>query len=285
MKILILGAGGMAGHLAAVYFTEQGHEVTGFTRTPLPYCDFILGDASDKEVLKSALTSQPYDAVFNCVGVLNKEVDRHKADGIYINSYLPHFVANCLEPTDTKLIHLSTDCVFSGNLGSYHEDSGKDSDTWYGRTKSIGEILDDRNLTFRTSIIGPDRNEKGIGLFNWFIKQDNLVSGYVSAIWSGVTTLTLAQAVERAVIEDICGLYHLVNNEMINKYDLLQLFNTIIREKPIELHQDQTVRLDKSLINNRTDFSFNVPSYTDMITEMKDWIQTHQDLYPHYSKG
>ena len=282
MRILVLGAGGMVGHLVAIYFRDKGHRVTGFSKAPLSYCDSIVGDALDKATLREAFTREPYDAVINCIGVLNKDVDHHMADGIYLNSYLPHFIADCLRNTKTKFIHLSTDCVFSGKSGRYSEDSNKDSDSFYGITKSLGEINDTKNLTIRTSIIGPDSKENGVGLLNWFFKQEESVNGFTSAIWTGVSTITLAQALERALGGDLCGLYHLVNNQTISKYQLLQLFNRYLRKERVEVLPNDSVHVDKSLINHRKDFDFNVPSYEQMIKDTREWIDTHQELYPHY---
>ncbi|MFS0555837.1 SDR family oxidoreductase [Brevibacillus sp. 179-C9.3 HS] len=282
MEILVLGAGGMAGHVATLYFSERGHKVTSFSRTPLPYCETIVGDALNKEMLRDAVNSKPFDAVINCIGVLNKDVDMHPADGIFLNSYLPHYISECLKDKKTKLIHLSTDCVFSGKIGGYNEKSFPESDSLYGRSKLLGEINDSKNLTFRTSIIGPDRNEYGIGLLNWFMKENEKVKGFTSAIWTGVSTVTLAQAIERAIEVDLCGLYHLVNNQLISKYELLQLFNNLVRTAHIEIIADDSVYVDKSLVNNRKDFDFKVPSYEQMIKDTCDWIRSHQEYYPHY---
>lgn len=283
MDVLILGAGGMAGHLAAVYFGERGHNVTGLARSSLPYCETIVGTALDQRFLKQALTSKPYDAIVNCIGVLNKDVDLDLSAGIYLNSYLPHFVVDCLKDKPGKFIHLSTDCVFSGYAGGYRETDERDSHTFYGKTKALGEINESRHVTLRTSIIGPDKNKNGIGLMNWFLMQKGPINGYTSAIWTGVTTLTLAQAVEQAILEDLNGLYHLVNNEKINKYDLLKLFNELLRKEPIEIIPSDSLRVDKSLINSRQDFGFIIPSYEQMIKEIKLWIDAHSELYPHYA--
>lgn len=282
MEILVLGAGGMAGHLTTIFLSEKGHNVTGFSKTKLPFCESFIGDALDKEVVKKAVTDNKFDAVINCIGVLNKDVDHHLSDGIFLNSYLPHFVVESLKDTKTKFIHLSTDCVFSGEKGGYSENSIKDSDSFYGLTKSLGEIQDTKNLTIRTSIIGPDRKDNGSGLLNWFLKQDKSVNGYTNAIWTGVTTITLARAFEHALEEELSGLYHLVNNETISKYDLLQLFNQYLRKESITIIPDDSLRVDKSLLNNRSDFTFTVPSYEEMIKETAEWIRTHRDVYPPY---
>ncbi|ASW43112.1 sugar nucleotide-binding protein [Clostridium isatidis] len=282
MEILILGAGGMAGHLMSIYLQEKGHNVVGFSRKPLDYCENIIGDALQKDVIKEAVTYKKFDVVINCLGVLNKNVDNNISEGIFINSYLPHYIVDCLSKTDTKFIHLSTDCVFSGKDGEYNEDSFKDSDTLYGRTKSLGEINDLKNLTIRTSIIGPDMKEEGVGLLNWFLKQNGPVKGFNSVIWTGVSTITLAQAIEAAIEQNITGLYNLVNNQKISKYELLNLFNNYIKREKIEIIKDDTIHCNKSLINNRKDFNFVVPSYEEMLLDTSRWIVDHKELYKHY---
>lgn len=284
MKFLILGATGMAGHTIAIYLQEQGHDVTAFSKNKFSYCKNIKGDATDKNLLRDILIKNNYDVVINCIGVLNTDCDREPSQAVYLNSYLPHFLSDTLKNTNTKLIHMSTDCVFSGKLGSYDENSFKDGETFYDRTKALGEIVDSKNLTFRNSIIGPDIKENGIGLFNWFMKQNGTINGYTKAIWTGVTTLTLAKAMEKAATENLTGLYNLVNNESITKFDLIKLFNKHIRNSSLNIEPSESVNLNKSLINTRKDFSFIVPSYEDMVIEMKEWIYNHKELYPHYFK-
>jgi dTDP-4-dehydrorhamnose reductase len=282
MKILVLGSVGMAGHLITMYFKEQGHDVTAFSITPFKFCKNIVGDAFDTDFFKQMLVSEEYDAVINCVGLLNQVADNNPDKAVYLNSYLPHLVANTLKDRKTKLIHMSTDCVFAGNTGPYYEDSLRDGLSFYDRTKALGEVVDDKNLTFRNSIIGPDMNVNGIGLFNWFMKQSGTINGYTGAMWTGVTTLTLAKAMERAIDENLTGLYNLVNNTSISKYDLLCLFNKYFRNNSLIIYKSDTLSLDKSLRRKRNDFSFIVPSYEQMIIEMKEWVDTHKELYPLY---
>lgn len=281
LKFLILGATGMAGHTIALYLHEQGHDVTTFSRSPFPYCKNINGDIADAAFLK-ALLLQDYDIVVNCIGILNEACDQNKANAVFLNSYLPHAIINTLKNTSTKYIHMSTDCVFSGKAAPYFEHSLPDGETFYDRTKALGEVNSPNHLTFRNSIIGPDIKQKGIGLFNWFMKQSGTINGYTHAIWTGVTTLTLAKAIERAATEKLTGIYHLVNNTNISKFSLLQLFNHYFKANPVTILPADTVKLDKTLINTRNDFSFIVPSYEQMVVEMKEWIQTHPHLYPHY---
>lgn len=282
MKVLVLGSIGMAGHTISLYFKERGYDVTAFSMAPFSYCKNIIGNAFETEAFQKMLLEGDYDVVINCIGLLNQFAEVNPSKAVYLNSYLPHLIKDTLKETKTKLIHMSTDCVFAGNTGPYLETSLRDGTTFYDRTKALGEVEDDKNLTFRNSIIGPDMNQNGIGLFNWFMKQDGKINGYTGALWTGVTTLTLAKAMEQAVKENLCGLYNLVNNESISKYDLISLFNKIVQNDKLVIEPNDKLKLDKSLRNTRTDFSFNVPTYEQMVIEMNDWIITHKELYPHY---
>lgn len=285
MNILVLGATGMAGHTVALYFKEKGYNVVSYSRTPFLYCDNIIGDVFETEKFKSMLIVENFDIVINCIGILNQDAENYPSKAVYLNSYLPHLIVDTLKHSKTKLIHMSTDCVFAGNTGPYFENSFCDGVTFYDRTKALGEVKDSKNLTFRNSIIGPDINQNGIGLFNWFMKQKGLINGFTGAIWTGVTTLTLAKAMERAISQDLTGLYNLVNNESINKYELLQLFNKYFFDSHKDINVNDKLQLDKSLRNTRNDFLFEIPSYDQMIKEMHDWIVNYKDLYPHYKNN
>jgi len=284
MKILVLGGAGMAGHTISLYFKEASHDVTAFSRSKVNYCNNINGDVTSFENLKKIIIESQYDAVINAIGVLNQDAEDNKSNAVLLNSYLPHFLSDTTKNMGTRIIHLSTDCVFSGKAGGYSERSFRDGETFYDRSKALGEIENSKDLTFRSSIVGPDTKEKGIGLFNWFMKQEGTINGFTKAIWTGVTTLTLAKAMEQALKESLTGLYNLVNNQTITKYDLLKLFNKYMKDDKIEILPSDKVLLDKSLVNNRSDFSFEVPSYEAMIIEMSEWIYDHKELYPHYFK-
>lgn len=282
MKFLVLGATGMAGHTISIYLKEKGHDVVALSKRPFIYCQNVIGDAYDLSLIKNVIKEGEFDAVINCIGILNNNAETHKMDAVFLNSYLPHYISSLTKNMKTKIIHMSTDCVFSGKDGNYTETSLRDGDTFYDRSKALGELENNKDLTFRNSIIGPDLNENGIGLFNWFMKQDGTINGFNKAIWTGVTTLTLAKAMEQAMEEDLAGLYNFVNNETINKYDLLKLFNSYFKDDKLSININDSVVIDKSLINNRSDFQFEIPTYEQMICELKDWILEHRTLYPHY---
>lgn len=284
MKVLVLGGTGMAGHTISMYFKEAGHDVTAFSRSKVEYCNNINGDITDFPNLKKIIIEGQYDAIINAIGILNQDAEDNKSTAVLLNSYLPHFLSDTTKDMKTKIIHMSTDCVFSGKTGGYSETSFRDGETFYDRSKALGELENNKDLTFRNSIIGPDMSERGIGLFNWFMKQEGQINGFAKAIWTGVTTLTLAMAMEQALKENLTGLYNLVNNETISKYELLNLFNKYMKNNEIEILPSDKLSLDKSLINNRSDFSFEVPSYETMVAETQEWIVNHKDFYPHYFK-
>lgn len=284
MKILVLGCNGMAGHLISLYFKEQGHEVVGFARQQSSLLDnTIIGDASDMTFIKQTVDEGNYDAIINCIGLLNQFAENNKAMAVLLNGYLPHYLVEITKDTKTRVIHMSTDCVFAGNDGPYDEDALPNGATFYDRSKAVGEINNDKDLTFRNSIVGPDIKNSGIGLFNWFMKQKGHISGFTGAIWTGVTTYTLAKALDQALKENLTGLYNLVNNQSINKFDLCSLFNKYFRGGEVEINPDDKLQLDKSLRCKRTDFSFVVSSYEQQIKEMREWIDAHPSLYPHYN--
>ena len=283
MKLLILGATGMAGHAVALYMKEKGYDVITISRKPFLYCENIICDLyNNHSKLKKIINDGNFTTIINCVGILNNNAESNKHEAVFLNSYLPHYISDITKKSDTKVIHMSTDCVFSGKTGNYSEDSPKDGATFYDISKSLGELNNGKDLTFRNSIIGPDTNINGIGLFNWFMSQNGRIKGYTQTIWTGVTTLTLAKAIEKAIKNNLCGIYHLVNGNTISKYDLLCLFNRYFKNEIIDIIKDSSVKVDKSLINNRKDFSFNFLSYEEMISEMKNWIYSHKELYPHY---
>lgn len=284
MKILVLGCNGMAGHLISLYFKEKGHEVVGFARQQSQLLDStIIGDASDMALIKKVIEEGNYDAVINCIGLLNQFAENNKAMAVLLNGYLPHYLVELTKDTKTRILHMSTDCVFAGNDGPYYEDTLPNGASFYDRSKAMGEFNNDKDLTFRNSIIGPDVKASGIGLFNWFMKQEGPIGGFTGAIWTGVTTYTLAQAMEAALKENLTGLYNLVNNTSINKFDLCSLFNKYFRAGEVEINPNDKLQLDKTLKCTRTDFSFRVPSYEQQIKDMREWVDAHPSLYPHYS--
>lgn len=283
MKFLILGCNGMAGHIISLYLKEQGHDVLGFALSKSSLVDSVSGDAMDAAFVKELIGFNKFDTVINCIGLLNQFAENNKAGAAYLNSYFPHQLAQITEGTDTQVIHMSTDCVFSGSRGQYTEDDLRDGTTFYDRSKALGEIENDKDLTMRQSIVGPDIKQKGIGLLNWFMQQHGEVNGFTKAIWTGQTTLQLAKTMEAAAKEKAHGLYNMVPDTWISKYDLLRLFNKYLRNNELIIHPvDNQMTADKSLKRTRFDFDYRIPDYEQMVAELADWMSAHKSLYPHY---
>lgn len=284
MRFLVLGCNGMAGHMISLYLKEQGHDVTGFARSESRFVETIIGDARDLDLLKRSIDEGGYDTVINCVGLLNKFAEADHESAVFLNSYLPQFLAKVTADTHTQIIQMSTDCVFSGSKGGYTEDSFPDGTLFYDRSKALGELVDGKNVTLRNSIVGPDIKPSGIGLINWFLQQHGRVKGYKNAIWTGQTTLQLAKTMENAAIQHVHGLYNMVPDQSISKYDMLLLFNKYLRSDPIEVVPEENFRIDKSLVRTRFEgFSYKIPDYEQQIKELGDWMRDHKALYPQYN--
>ena len=181
-KILVLGVSGMAGHMIYTVLGEtKNYEIVGTTNSQNFESQNKKLNIYDRNQLIKIIEDFKPDFVINCVGILIKESKDFPDNAIFGNSYFPHLLARLSVEMDFKLIHISTDCVFSGKTGGYKEDSIKDATDTYGLSKSIGEIIDDKNLTVRTSIIGPEIKSNGEGLFHWFMTQNqNEITGYKS---------------------------------------------------------------------------------------------------------
>ncbi len=199
----------------------------------------------------------------------------NKATAVSVNSLFPHILDEKSSVYDYKLIHISTDCVFSGYKGEYIETSITDATTFYGRSKALGEINNSNNITIRTSIIGPEVRNNRIGLLNWFLNQRGEVRGYTNAIWTGVTTLQLSKSIIEIIDKDICGLIHLVNGGKISKYELLLLFKKYFKSD-VRIIPYEDFICDKSLVKTREDYNIDVPDYETMIKELAEWMEKYK---------
>ena len=282
MKFLVLGCNGMAGHMISLYLKERGHEVYGFDRTAPRYVNGVAGDARNTDFIRELIVEGKYDSVINCIGILNQHAENDKALASFLNAYFPHFLASVTEGINTQVIHMSTDCVFSGKRGEYTEIDFPDGETFYDRSKALGELRDNKNITLRNSIVGPDINPDGIGLMNWFMKQGGEISGFTKAMWTGQTTLQLAKTMEVAARERASGLYNTVPDHAISKYDLLRLFNQYLRDDAIKINPVEGIVADKSLKRTRYEFGYLIPDYEVMVAELATWMKQHKHLYPHY---
>ena len=282
-KVVVIGCKGMAGHVVKTCLESTGlYDVWGIARGINSGQKLINLDVSNTKELESILDNGSFDVVINCIGLLNKTAEDNPELAVWFNSYFPQLLATFGKKYNFKLIHISTDCVFSGKEGGYKEDSFKNGIGFYAQSKALGEVINAKDLTFRTSIIGPELNENGIGLFHWFMNQNHEIFGYSEAYWSGVTTIELAKGIHEAIKQDLTGLYHFVNSSKISKFDLVNEFNSNFRDGGINIISKSDYKVDKSLINTRDDFNYTFSSYQIMIKEMKNWILDNRNLYKHY---
>jgi dTDP-4-dehydrorhamnose reductase len=266
----------MLGHVVKLYFQEKGHTVKGTSRSGgEDYTLDVNKNISDIEVFVDDFRP---DAIINCIGILNKVAEENKSLAVMVNSYLPHYVDEISRRKSVKFVHVSTDCVFDGKAdGGYTEDSFRTATDFYGRSKGLGEVDNESNVTLRTSIVGPDINQNGIGLFQWFMNQERETNGFDKAIWTGVTTIEFARCMEKAIENNLTGLRHVVNNEKIDKFSLLCLFKKHFNKR-ITINRNSDYMSDKSL-KRTTDFDFGVPGYDQMVKDMADWVTKHGSMY------
>jgi dTDP-4-dehydrorhamnose reductase len=283
MKILILGCNGMAGFTISKYLSDNGYEVIGIARSKSPIIRTIIQDVQDFKSLEDVINTRNFNVIINCIGILNKDAENNPANAVLLNTYLPHKLVELTKNMQTRIIHMSTDCVFSGKTGGYSENDFPDGETFYDRSKALGEIKDNVNLTLRGSIVGPDIKPNGTGLFNWFMKQKGTVSGYSKAIWSGVTTLELAKIMKVAIEDESVGLMHIVPDNPINKLELLKIFNLNFKENGLDIVANTSYQVNKSLIRSNYDLNYSVPNYEEMVKEMKLWIEQNKKYFSHYT--
>ena len=285
-KVLVLGSAGLIGHQVYNYLKDSdNYELHNISYRNKIQNDTILLNARDEKNFIDKITSIRPHYIINCIGILINGSDTDPENAIFLNSYMPHRLTRLADKINAKLIHISTDCVFSGDKKEpYVETDEKDGRGVYAKTKGLGEIVNDKHLTLRTSVVGPELKGDGEELFHWFMSQSDSVSGFTKAIWSGVTTIELAKAVKWSIDHHITGLYHVTNNSSISKHDLLQLFQKYTK-KDIFINQVDGKNVDKSFIDTRLLMDYEIPSYERMVSDMIDLITNNRTLYSQYKVG
>ncbi len=282
-KVLILGSTGLIGHQIFNHLKkDKNYQLFNIAHRTKLQEDTILLDATNEKYLVEEIRNIEPKFIINCIGILISSSEKDPKRAIFLNAYLPHRLEILANEIEAKLIHISTDCVFSGNKKKpYHETDTKDGIDIYAKTKGLGEIINNKHLTLRTSVVGPELKPDGEELFHWFMKQESEVNGFAKSIWSGVTTLELAKAVKWAILNNITGLYHVTNNSTINKYELLNLFKKYTK-KNINIKKIDGRDVDKSFIDTRNLMNYEIPSYEKMISDMTDLIKKNKKLYSQY---
>lgn len=280
MRILILGGDGMLGHQLLKSLAPR-HEIKVTLRQDLEaYAHYQLFDNANAysgidvrcfERLVEVFADFQPEAVINAIGIVKQRTTaKESIPSLEINSLLPHRLSVLCKGIGARLIHLSTDCVFSGAKGNYQENDPSDAEDLYGKTKFLGETQDRHCLTLRTSIIGRELSRKK-SLLEWFLAQNGRIKGFTKAIYTGFTTLEMSRIIENMLIShpEASGVYQ-VSSDPINKYDLLLLFREKLGHK-VEIIPDDTFCCDRSLDSSRfrEEFYYVPPSWETMIEELK----------------
>lgn len=279
----MLGADGMLGHelVRQLHATHEVH--ASVRRTPdergqraLKGASMLLGfDARQPDQLPDLLSRLRPDVILNCVGIVKQRHEAKEAiDSITVNALFPHQLLAAARVSDTRVIHLSTDCVFSGRTGGYSEDDIPDPVDLYGRTKLLGELAEAPGLTLRTSIIGLELGRQ-TSLVEWFLAQRGEVRGFTEAIYSGLTTMEMARCIAHLMEQHprLTGVWH-VSAEPIDKFTLLQRLVELLGRTDIVVHPDTDFTCDRSLRSERfTDATgYQAPKWESMLSELAERI-------------
>lgn len=277
--IFILGSSGMLGNTLLRYFNSlDQYKVMGSIRGINPPAKLSISrklllnnlDVEDDKNLFNILSKYQPKIVINCVGVVKQlSFSKDPVKSIFINSLLPHKLSDICKSVGSRLIQISTDCVFSGKKGMYSELDDADAQDLYGKTKFLGEVVSSNDITLRTSIIGHEL-ETSHSLLEWFLSQEHEVKGFRKAIFSGLPTVELARIIHEFIIpnKNLKGLYH-VSADPIDKFALLNLISEIYSKK-IKVTPDDKLIIDRSLSSKkfRQETGFVPLSWENMIHEM-----------------
>lgn len=279
-RLLVLGASGMLGNAMLRFFAQSaGYEVWGTVRSTAAQNLLPLGlrarlvrginVACDKSVSDLLAQVRPH-ALVNCIGLVKQLAEaKDPISAIAVNSLLPHRLARLCEPQGVRLVHVSTDCVFSGGKGLYREEDYPDAQDLYGRSKLLGEVDRPNVVTLRTSIIGHEL-AGAHGLVDWFLAQSGAVKGFTRAVFSGLPTVELAGVLRDYLLPrpELQGLYH-VSADPISKYELLKLLAEIYG-RATEIRPSAELAIDRSLDSTRfrTATGYAAPPWPELVRAM-----------------
>tara|TARA_R110002072_G_scaffold162265_1_gene314222 strand:- start:6190 stop:7068 length:879 start_codon:yes stop_codon:yes gene_type:complete len=289
MKILILGGDGMIGHKMVQVLGAQNNEIVISVREKR---DLSLKSFSSKskvffndflkENVLNFLDKVNPDVIINAIGVtIRRGAAKNIADTIYLNSFFPHQLSNWALKFNKRLIHFSTDCVFSGSEGSYLEDTIPNALDYYGKTKGLGEVFSKNALTLRSSMIGPELFNK-TELFEWIINnKEKEINGFSRVMYSGVTTVYMASLIADLIEnhKDLSGIYNIASNP-ISKFELLHLINDNF-DLGLVINKDKSITSNKTLDPSKIENELGIksPSWNELIIELKKDYMHFIDLY------
>lgn len=289
MKVLIFGASGMLGH-KVFQVISQHHETWGTIRNKLEQWKNVpflfsgniienINITDNRGIYKAVDTAQP-DVIINCLGIIKQlKESENPVDLIAVNALFPNVLAKYCQIHDIRLIHISTDCVFSGKKGDYTEEEFSDAYDLYGRTKLLGEVSGDNCLTLRTSIIGREL-KRSTGLVEWFLSQQSKkIKGFKNAVFSGFITKELSEIILNIINNHpkLCGLYH-ISSDPIDKFSLLNMIKESLNFD-VEIEEDTEFHCNRSLnsVMLRDILNYNPPLWPDMIKILCDEIEIYKE--------
>jgi dTDP-4-dehydrorhamnose reductase len=291
-RVLVLGVTGMLGHKVFQTLQHSLGEVIGVMRAhktaqEIASFDFLHSasvldgvDLTEWAAVKDVLVKIRPDVVVNCVGVIKQRAEATSPiTSISINALLPHLLAEHLASSGGRLVHVSSDCVFSGLRGQYSEDDLSDADDLYGRTKYLGEVATANAITLRTSIIGRELMRHD-SLLDWFLQQrGRRIRGYRKAMWSGTTTNHLAEIISLVISKhpQLSGLFQLSSGRL-SKHDLLLRLREAY-DLDVEIIPDDDVRIDRTLRGERfaAAIGYRAPDWSVLTNQ----LTSDTTVYPH----
>lgn len=293
MRILILGGNGMIGHKMYQFISKNyqdtwvslRHNLSSYSYSEIYNSEKVIDkiDLSNFKLLLNQLNLINPDVIINACGItIRRGIDALKSNSIILNSALPHFLNEWVVSNKKRLIHFSTDCVFSGKKGDYLDNDIKDAIDLYGLTKSMGEVIDSKfTITLRGSMIGRELENK-TELLEWFLNQKNkVINGFTNVIYSGITTVRMAEIVLKIINEypNLSGIYN-ISSEPISKFDLLKTWND-------NFSINATIEIDKNYSSNKNLISDKLfktieleqPIWDDLINQLKIDDELYNNLY------
>ena len=264
MKILIVGSTGMLGNTFKEYLKVSNIEFETLDRTDidLSTCSFIE--------LKNKIVNSDCDILVNCAGLIKQRKNINMSDFISVNSLLPHRLADICSEYKIKMIHITTDCVFTGESGFYNENSTHNVNDDYGKSKSMGEPIN--CMVVRTSIIGEEYRNK-LSLLEWVkSNKGGEVNGFKNHLWNGLTCLQLSKLIINIVEKNEywLGVRHIFSNS-INKYELLKSINEIYKLEIVINPMSDKISIDRTLSSIYDITKYNIPNIIEQIRETKDF--------------
>lgn len=288
MRVLILGGDGMLGH-QLVQQLRPHHDIRITLRRELSCYEssklfskdnsYPQVDARSTDRLKDVIGDCHPEAIINAIGIVKQRADASEyLPSLEVNALFPHRLAALCKVAGARLIHISTDCVFSGNRGSYAEQDLSDAEDLYGKSKFLGELHEGHTVTLRTSMIGLELSRK-TGLIEWFLAQKGKIRGFRKAIYSGLTTAEMVRVIDRILTRhpDISGVWHIASVP-INKRDLLCMLAKKLGRTDLSIEPDDSFVCDRSL--DATCFSeatgYESPGWSEMLEELAEQIRRRE---------